>query len=130
MTDEPMPDAMVEMVERMAASMNMAAALEVYIRVFGIEEAGTYLTATVEVLRRRVKYRKIMNRIREIRSGMAAAAQARGDWQAPDVEDPFADVPTPEYPGWQKDDAWLRKNCGFGVKDVGHEPRSAESPDV
>lgn len=100
--------------QAVAAEM-LTAALTRYVRAFGVSMAAPRIATMLMVLREQATRQMIMARILEARKAINARARAcyaRGDiGGAHEIEA----EPTPDYPGKDRDDAWLSQEQERGA---------------
>lgn len=93
--------------EQAVASALLASALSKFARAYGVEVTGARLQSALGWLRVESRIFRIHNRIQEARADINARARAAwergGEAAAREIEA----EPTPDYPGKDRDDAWL-----------------------
>lgn len=92
--------------------------LKLMISAFGIEIAGARLRRSLAVVNSFARLARVFRRVEEARAPIQAEVRARydrgeiGPAQANEIAQA---MPTPDYEGRERDDAWLRKVTGEGV---------------
>jgi hypothetical protein len=92
--------------------------LKLMISAFGIEIAGARLRRSLAVVNSFARLARVFRRVEEARAPIQAEIRARydrgeiGPAQANEIAQA---MPTPDYDGRERDDAWLRKVTGEGV---------------
>ena len=95
--------------EQAVASQMLTAAIGTFTRAYGPEIAGARLSAVLESLRMQIIRHRITLRILKAREPINARARilyARGNREAAEA---IEAEPTPDYPGKDRDDAWLNQ---------------------
>lgn len=99
-------------------------ALERFIEAYGVDVAAPRIASTLMVLRLQAKRQKVMARILAARAEINA--RARAAWEQGDTNAMRAieAEPTPDYPGKDRDDAWLKEDQPFA--DAAMQMREAQ----
>lgn len=85
----------------------------------GEEATGHRLQEAVAAIRQRFKVSAIYDRILAARLEINRAAVERFEVHDDEAAEALMCQPTPPYPGCAADDAWLKANCGYGIRDDG-----------
>lgn len=96
--------------EQAAAGAAYAHALSLFIAAYGLELTGARLGRTLDVLRLFAKSSRIEGRRREARERLARARYDAGEVGPDQAADFVARGFTPDYPGKDRDDAWMAEN--------------------
>ena len=94
--------------EQVIAVALMTNAIGHYWKAFGIETTGAWLNQVLLVLRERARAHRINARILEARADINARARRAWESGNTDLMRQIEAEPTPDYPGKDRDDAWLK----------------------
>lgn len=95
-----------------AAGASFAYGLAMFIEAYGLELAGARISSALNVLRLLAKTARIEGRRLSAREALADARYLAGEVGPAEAADYVEHGMTPDYPGKDRDDAWMREALG------------------